>query len=249
MCEERATISNGILGILDLEPGSDPNGSLVSGSLQDSSIFTFPAIRETVSGAWADVVVRGDPSLEGPYIAAAKCLVGRGATAITADCGFSIRHQAAIAAAVPVPVAVSALLLTSMIVRQLSGGAKLAVLTFDSTHFGTELLGLSDPCDISRVVVSGIENTPTWQNEMKRPPVRTELSVLREDVCSRVEQLREKHPEIKALLLECTMFPRIARSLRRSTGLPVYDVTTLGRMLMESVAPRSYARLGSKPWS
>lgn len=237
MCQERSAVSDGILGILDLEPGSDPNGSPVSGSLHDPSIFAFPTILETVPGAWADVVVRGDPSLEGPYIAAAQCLVRRGATAITADCGFSIRHQAAIAAAVSVPVAVSAVLLTPMIVRQLSGGAKLAVLTFDSTHFGTELLGLSDPGDISRVVVGGIENTPTWENEMKRPPVRTDLRVLREDVCSRVEQLREKHPEIKALLLECTMFPRVARSLRESTGLPVYDITTVCRILMESVTP------------
>lgn len=124
-----------------------------------------------------------------------------------------------------------------MIVRQLSDGAKLAVLTFDSTHFRTELLGLSDPGDISRVVVGGIENTLTWENEMARPPVRTDLSVLREDVCSCVGRLREKQPEIRALLLECTMFPRIAQSLRQSTGLPVYDVTTLSRMLMESVTP------------
>ncbi|WP_234896274.1 aspartate/glutamate racemase family protein [Sinorhizobium meliloti] len=123
-----------------------------------------------------------------------------------------------------------------MIVRQLSGGAKLAVLTFDSTHFGAELLGLSDPGDLSRVVVGGIENTPTWENEMARPPVRTDLSILQEDVCSCVERLREKHPEIQALLLECTMFPRIAQSLRQSTRLPVYDVTTLSRMLMESIA-------------
>lgn len=237
MCQERASLSNGILGILDLEPGSDPNGSPVSGSLHDPSIFAFPTIRETVPGAWADVVVRGDPSLEGPYIAAAQRLVSRGAKAIIADCGFAIRHQAAIASAVRVPVAVSALLLTPMIVRQLSGGTKLAVLTFDSTHFGTELLGLSDPRDISRVVVGGIENTPTWENEMARPPERTDLNVLLEDVCSCVERLREKHPEIRALLLECTMFPRIASSLRQSTGLPVYDITILSRMLIESVSP------------
>lgn len=237
MCQERASVSNGILGILDLEPGSDPNGSPVSGSLHDASIFAFPTIRETVPGAWADVVVRGDPSLEGPYIAAAQRLVSRGATAIIADCGFAIRHQAAIAAAVRVQVALSALLLTPMIVRQLSGEAKLAVLTFDTTHCGAELLGLSDPHDISRVVVGGIEKTPTWENEMARPPERTDLNVLREDVCLCVGRLREKHPEIRALLLECTMFPRIACSLRQSTGLPVYDITTLSRMLMESVVP------------
>lgn len=59
----RASRSNGILGILDLEPGLDLNEAPVSGSLHDPAVFAFPTVRETVSGAWADVIVRGDPSL------------------------------------------------------------------------------------------------------------------------------------------------------------------------------------------
>nr|WP_210314609.1 hypothetical protein [Rhizobium lentis] len=222
---------------MDLEPGFVPDAPSPVGSLHHPATFEFPTIRETVPGAWAEVVVRGDPALEAPFIAAAQRLAERGASAIAADCGFSIRHQAAVAAAVEIPAAVSALMLVPMILRQLPAEAKLAVLTFDATHCGKELLGLSDPSEEARVVIGGLEHSQTWINEMKRPPDPTDAVILEQDVCACIEKLRLIHPEIRAILLECTMFPRIAQPVRRFTGLPVYDVTTLCRMVMESVTP------------
>ncbi|MEX2697381.1 hypothetical protein [Rhizobium mongolense] len=183
-----------------------------------------------------NVVVPGDPTLEAAYVAAARRLEERGAIAITADCGFSIRHQAAIAAAVSVPVALSALLLVPVILRQLPAESKLAILTFDASCCGNELLGIDDPSEQARIVIGGIENKQTWLNEMARPPVATDTTVLQQDVCARVRELRETHPEIGAILLECTMFPRVAESIRRIANLPVYDITTLCRMVMESVS-------------
>ncbi|UXN57586.1 hypothetical protein [Phyllobacterium zundukense] len=222
---------------MDLEPGFMIDAPSPVGSLHHPATFEFSTIRETVPGAWAEVVVRGDPALETPFVAAAQRLAERGASAITADCGFSIRHQAAVAAAVDVPVAMSALMLVSMILRQLPAEAKLAVLTFDATHCGKELLDISDPSEQARVVIGGLERTQTWENEMKRPPEPTDAAILQQDVCACIEKLRQIHPEIRAILLECTMFPRIAQSVRRYTGLPVYDITTLCRMVMESVTP------------
>ncbi|MER8608239.1 hypothetical protein NKH48_31940 [Mesorhizobium sp. M1233] len=184
-----------------------------------------------------NVLVPGDPTLEPAFVAAARRLVDRGAAAITSDCGFSIRHQAAVAAAVSVPVALSALMLVPVILRQLPAKAKLAILTFDAACCGKELLGIDDPAE-ARVVIAGIENTQTSLNEMARPPVPTNNAVLREDVCIRIHELREKYPQIGAILLECTMFPRVGDSIRRFTALPVYDITTLCRMVMESVSTR-----------
>ncbi|ESY15380.1 hypothetical protein [Mesorhizobium sp. LNJC394B00] len=231
-----------ILGILDLEPGPSVDKSSTPGTLQDPATFNFPIIRETAAGAWVDVVVRGDPGLERAFVAAAQRLVKRGAAAITADCGFSIRHQAAVAAAVKVPVALSALMLVPVILRQLPATARLAVLTFDATCCGKDLLEIDDAFELARVAIGGVENTQTWINEMARPAVPTDAEVLRNDVCARIQTLRETNPEIGAVLLECTMFPRVAQSVRHFTGLPVYDVTTLCRMVMESIGAQASAR-------
>lgn len=226
------------LGILNLErgvpPGATPPAPL-PGGLMSPATYNFPVISETVEGAWADRVVRGDPALEPAYVAAARRLVERGAVTIGSNCGFSIRHQAAVAAAVKVPVAMSSLLLVPTLLRGLPKSAKLAVVTADSNHCGEDLLGIEDKTELTRVVIGGIEGGLFWQNEMKRPPPRTELAEVEADVVACVARLREAHPTIGAILFECTGFPLCAPAVRRLTGLPTYDVTTLCRMTLASV--------------
>lgn len=93
----------GLLGILNLERGQQPPPR--PGSLLNPATFDFPIILETLAGAWADVVILGDPALEPAYISAARRLVKRGAVATSSNCCFSIWHQAAVATSVNVPVA------------------------------------------------------------------------------------------------------------------------------------------------
>jgi hypothetical protein len=222
------------LGFLYLERGSSPQ-VVKPGALLNPSTFDFPIIGETVPGAWVDRVLPGDPTLAPACIAAAQKLVSRGAVAISGNCGFFIRHQAAVAAAVKVPVALSSLLLIPILLRQLSSNAKLGVLTADSTHFSDDMLDGYGAGDRARIVVGGIEGGAFMRSEMMRPPPPTDDADIEADVVARIERMRADHPEIAALLFECTAFPRIARSVRRRTGLPIYDITTLCRMTMESV--------------
>ncbi|MER9070626.1 hypothetical protein NKH84_29465 [Mesorhizobium sp. M0902] len=225
------------LGILNLDcglpPGATPPAPL-PGSLRNPATHGLPVIFETVAGAWAGNVIRGDPALEPACIAAARRLVARGAFAITSNCGFFIRHQAAVAAAVNVPVAMSSLLLVPMLLRQMPPAAKLAVVTADSTHFGDDLLGVSDPADRSRVVIGGIEGGKYLQNELMCPPIPTDVADIEEDVAACVARLRVAHADIAAILFECTGFPLVAPAIRRLTKLPVYDVTNLCRMMIAS---------------
>lgn len=227
------------LGILNLERGV-PLGvtppAPTPGGLMSPATYNYPVISETVEGAWADRVIRGDPELEPAYVAAARRLVERGAVAIGSNCGFSIRHQAAVAAAVKVPVAMSSLLLTPTLLRELPKSAKLAVVTADSNHCGEDMLGIEDTADLARVVIGGIEGGLFWQNEMKRPPPRTEIAEIETDVVACVARLRAAHPEIATILFECTGFPLVAPAIRRLYGLPVYDVTTLCRLTLAAVA-------------
>ncbi|WP_024520964.1 hypothetical protein [Bradyrhizobium sp. Tv2a-2] len=226
------------LGILRLERGLPPGAApwmLPPGYLLNPATFDFEVIWETVEGAWADVVIRGDRGLEPACTAAAKRLVERGAVAITSSCGFFIRHQAAVAASANVPVATSSLLLVPALLRQLSPTAKLAVLTADSTYLAEDMLGLDNPKDRARVVIAGVEGGTLWRNELQRPPPPTEVSDIEKDVVDCVLQIRAAHPEIAAILFECTAFPCVAPAIRHMTGLPIYDITTLCRMTMSTV--------------
>lgn len=226
------------LGILDLERGLPPGSTplLLRGSLINPATYDFPVILETVAGGWADVVVPGDPALEAACIAAARRLVERGAVAISSNCGFFIRHQSAVAAAVNVPVAISSLLLVPTLLRQLPPAAKLAVLTADSTHCDKDLLRIDDPVERARIVIGGIEDGKYFKDALKRPLPPPDVAALEEDVTGCVARVRSAHPEVAAFLFECTGFPLVAPLIRRITKLPVYDITTLCRLTIASVA-------------
>lgn len=226
------------LGILGLEPGL-PAGvtppASPSGSLFSSATFDFPVISETVEGAWADVVMQGDPELEPAFVAAARRLVERGAVVITSDCGFAVRYQAAVAAAASVPVVMSSLLLVPALLRQLPPKAKLAVVTADSRVFRDDLLGLSDQAERDRVVIGGIEGGKMLENAYMRPPQPTDIADIENDVAACVARLRVAHPDIAALLFTCTGFPPVTPAIRHMAGLPIYDITAVCRMTLESV--------------
>ncbi|MGY4627055.1 hypothetical protein [Bradyrhizobium sp. USDA 4486] len=226
------------LGILDLERGSPPDSPPAAprpGSLMSSATFNFPVISEPVAGAWADVVMRGDPALEPAYVAAARHLVERGAVAISSNCGFSIRHQAAVAASVNVPVVMSSLLLVPTVLRQLSPAAKLAIVTADSSQFSEDLLGVNDRAERTRIVIGGVEGGTLWQNAMMRPPQPTDVADIEKDVANCVARLRAAHPDIAALVFTCTGFPPVTPAIRRMTRLPIYDITTACRLALASV--------------
>ncbi|MCA0004085.1 MULTISPECIES: hypothetical protein [unclassified Mesorhizobium] len=226
------------LGILGLEPALPPGvtpPAPPSGSLFSSATFDFPVISETVEGAWADVVMLGEPALQPAFVTAARRLVERGAVVITSDCGSAVRHQAAVAAAVSVPVVMSSLLLVPTLLRQLPPKAKLAVVTADSRVFRDDLLGLSDQADRDRIVIGGIEGGKILENASMRPPQPTDIADIENDVAACVARLRGAHPEIAALLFTCTGFPPITPAIRRMTGLPIYDITTICRMTLEAL--------------
>lgn len=119
-CSHMSTNLRPSIGILRMERGSSyGTGSAppAPGSLGREDTFGLPVIFETAEGAWGEDVSRGDPSLEGCYVAAARRLEARGAVAISSNCGFTIRYQKAVAAAVSVPVGMSSLLLLPTLLR------------------------------------------------------------------------------------------------------------------------------------
>lgn len=218
-----------------LPTGASPFMQDLPGSLLNPATFDLPIISETVEGAWVEKVVRGDRELEPAYVAAARRLVERGAVAISSTCGFSVRFQSAVSASVNVPVVMSSLLLLPTLLRQLPPTAKLAVLTYDSSQCSEDLLGVDDPAERARIVVGGIEGGKFWKDELKRPPPALDIASIEADVVACVARIRSQHPEIASILFECGAFPMIAPMVRRITGLPIYDITTLCRITLTAV--------------
>ncbi|TYL92457.1 hypothetical protein FXB40_25035 [Bradyrhizobium rifense] len=129
----------------------------------------------------------------------------------------------------------SSLLLLPALLRQMPRNRKMAVLTYDSTHCGDELLGVEEPSERDRIVIGGIEGGKFWHDELKRPAPPLDVPAIEADVTACIARLRAAHPEIGLLLFECAGFPVVAAAVRRSAKLPVYDITTLCQLTIASV--------------
>lgn len=61
-----------------------------------------------------------------------------------------------------------------------------------------------------------------------RDGIPYDLDALTVEIVDAAQAIVAKHPEIGAILLECTQFPPFAEAVQKATGRPVWDVYTLG---------------------
>jgi hypothetical protein len=223
-----------MLGILDLERGSDVWPAPPDGAMDNPSTWPFSTVRETVPGAWVENVVRGDPAMQIAFLEAGRRLAERGAAAVTTTCGFARRYQEVLAHHLQAPVATSSLLLLPSLL-QIHPHGKIAVLTYDSRYLDDTLLTLHGEADRSRVVIGGVEGGVYWKNEIAKPPRPTDAAQLESDVWDCFEKLQEQHRDIRAILFECCGFPPAAKCVRERSGMPVYDIVVLCRAIMLAV--------------
>ncbi|MGH6954144.1 MAG: aspartate/glutamate racemase family protein [Alphaproteobacteria bacterium] len=211
------------------------------GAISRPDSFAYPVRYHAVPGAWADNVTAGDRSVLPAYIGSARAMEREGADAITTTCGFTALFQRDIAAAVSVPFAGSSLLLVPFVKRILPPGAKLAILTFDSTRLSeahAEAAGFTLADD--SIVVDGVEGTESWSEMMKPEPGITH-DMLARDVIAAGRRLIERHPQVRAIVHECAVFPIVTDAVRRTLRLPVFDYLALADVLMDSVRGRRAA--------
>lgn len=181
--------------------------------------WAMPVRFETVAGASPQRVVRdADPRLLTPFIDAARRLVAQGAAAITTSCGFLVRWQAELQAAVPVPVWSSSLLLLPML-------AQPGVVTVDAAALGPDCLraagaradtpveGLAPGCSLQRTL---LHDLPTLDADAAEA-----------EVVAAARRLLARHPGLTSLVLECTNMPPYADAVQRATRLPVLHLVTL----------------------
>ena len=207
------------------------------GDVGHPATWPFPVLFDTVPGATPDRVVRGRPDLDA-FIASGRRLVARGAAGLLTSCGFLAAHQRRLAAALPVPLACSSLLLLPLLARCQPGGGRVGVLTYDRAALGTDAFaGVgADP----RTPVAGLPPDGAFHAMIERG-ARYDRDALEVEAVVAARSLLRASPEVSALVLECTNLPPFADAIARATGRQVHDVVTLGRWLHAGLATRRYA--------
>jgi hypothetical protein len=89
------------------------------------------------------------------------------------------------------------------------------------------------------VVVGGLEQAEALYRPIidNRGPLDVEAAA--EQVTGVARALASAHPDVAALVLECTNLPPYAARIQRATGLPVWDAIGLVRWVHGAVQQRA----------
>lgn len=227
------------IGVLCLETSFEK----IPGHIRNPATFNFPVVYRVVRGATPQRLVReADPALLEPFVTAARDLQATGVAGITGACGFLVLFQAELAAAVDVPLWSSSLIQLPMVHRMVGG--TVGLLVADAAALTPRHLAAVG-AEAVPVAVTGMAEQPEFREVMLEGR-RDALDVdrLAAEVDARVDALARAHPDLRALVIECTDLVPFAYRIQARLGVPVFDIVTLTRMAHASLTRRPYGPAG-----
>lgn len=209
----------------------------IPGDVGNAATWPFPVLYRVVKGASPDRVVRqAADGLLDAFVKAGRALVRDGADGLTTSCGFLALHQEDLAHACGVPVAASSLMQVPAVEALLPPGRRAGILTISRaslTERHLTLAGVSLDTPVSGTD-GGAEFTRVILND--EPALDVELA--RQDVVDAARRLAEGHPEVGAIVLECTNMSPYSADIAEAVGLPVYDFVSLITWFQSGLRPR-----------
>jgi len=225
------------LGILMLEA----RFPRIPGDMGNATTWDFPVLYRVVRGASpARVVLDGAKGLLDAFVEAGRDLVDLGAEAITTNCGFLAIYQRELAAALAVPVATSSLMQVPWVQAMLPPGQRVGVLTVSGASLTpAHMDGAGIPHDTPFIGTEG--GREFFRVLIRADAVDMDVAAAEQDILDAGRALVERHPDIGAIVLECTNMPPYAAALREALGLPVFDIYSMINWFQLGLRPRRFA--------
>lgn len=223
------------IGILML----DAQFPRIRGDMGNAETWPFPVLYRVVTGASPDRVVRqGAEGMLAPFIEAGHDLIRQGAEAITTNCGFLALFQRELSEALKVPVMTSALMQVPMVQALLPPGQRVGVITISAESLTpAHLDGAGCPHDTP---VVGTDGDGAFARAILNNEKCMDVDAARQDLCEAARRMKNDHPDIGAIVLECTNMPPYQADVSRETGLPVFSMVDYVCWLCSGLRPRMY---------
>lgn len=212
-----------LVGILMLET-TFPR---ILGDIGNPDTFSFPVLYQTVNGASPQkVVIDADAGLVEDFIDAGKVLIAQGIKAIATSCGFLALFHRQLVNALPVPVFTSSLLQVHLAQSVIRCNQKIGVITARRPSLtDAHLAGVG--IHNYPLAIVGMEDTQEFNTVFLGGKKALDATKCRLEMQLAAVRLMRRHPDVGAIVLECTNMPPYADTVRWATGLPVFDVVTM----------------------
>lgn len=211
----------------------------IPGDMGHAATWPFPVHYRVVPKASPNRVVRqGAEGLLPAFIDAARGLEADGVDGITTNCGFLALYQAELAAAVGVPVASSALQQVSMVNALLAPGRRAGILTISgSTLTDAHLAAAGVP---AATPVGTTEGGRAFTEAILGNDTTLDTALAEADNVDAARALQAAHPDLGAIVLECTNMTPYAAAIGAATGLPTFSMVSFVTWFQSGLTPRRY---------
>ena len=211
------------IGILLL----DYRGAFVPGDVGNATSYGYPVLYKTVPGATTSRVLNADPELEKAVIETAQELERQGVKGISSDCGFFINYQDVVTSVVKVPVFLSSLLQLPFVSSFIGDDRSVGVITASSQALGKRVLDVTGVEPDRSVVVRGMQDEPEFDRSVMKEGDTLDTDKIARETVNVAKQMVKEHPDMGAIILECSMLPPYAKAVQEATGLPVFDFLSM----------------------
>jgi hypothetical protein len=228
------------IGIIQL-PANIP---MPPGDMGNPTTFDFPVLYEVIPDIDPFWVLAAEPHPEvlKRAIIAAHRLEMQGCRSIIGNCGFFANYQPEVAKAITVPFFSGSLMQLPMALVAVGSNKKVGVLTASAKLLkpspALKNSGVHDE-DLSRVVIYGNEDGKEMKNITEETGTFSPIG-LEKELVALAKKCVEEHPDVGAILLECTEFPPHAHAIQEAVRLPMYDFVTLTKLMHAGAMQKPY---------
>ncbi|KIN78648.1 hypothetical protein Z950_3593 [Sulfitobacter mediterraneus KCTC 32188] len=222
------------LGILML----DTKFPRILGDVGNPNTWPFAVKYAVVEGATPEAIVCDDvePFVQA-FVAAGQELVASGCSGIATTCGFLSLIRPRLAAELGVPVAASALEQSAQIQSMLPPGQTIGVLTISArTLTPAHLTAAGVP---QGVPVQGTDGSSFSQTILGNQPT-LDVPAARADLVRAAHTLVTDHPDVGAIILECTNMVPYAVAIAAATQRPVFSIYSYLMWFHEGLQPNQF---------
>lgn len=200
----------------------------IKGDIGNPDTFSFPVRLKIVKNASPErVVTRADISLLQHFIDAGQALIREGAAVITTSCGFLALFHQELVKAFDVPVFSSSLLQVHLAASVIKKDKKVGIITASKTSL-TKRHMAAVGIDQYPLAIVGMDNAEEFSSVFIKGKKRIDPEKCRQEMEDAALILIRNHPDVGAVVLECTNMPPFADAVQKTIGgMPVFDVVTM----------------------
>lgn len=211
----------------------------IPGDVGNATTYNYPVKYKLVEGLTFDRLYNKDKSALELVIKAAKELQDDGVRAITADCGFFALFQKEVSEALDIPVFLSSLLQGPFISTIIGKQSKVGIISAKESSLDEAFLAAVN-INPEDVIIRGLEQKEHFAAFGIDESGICDTEIVEREVVEVATEMIKENPDIKAILLECSMLPPYGKAVQDATGLPVFDFITMIDYVFTAVVKKKY---------